>query len=377
MSEPSKVYFASLRLAQHDTIPDKFRRLLDASGLADLDLDGKFVAIKTHIGEEGNVTFLRPLYTRVIADAVRELGGTPFVTDCSTLYPGLRSNAVEHHQCAELHGFTSIACGCQFIAGDGLRGTDEAILPIPQGSGENQLTEAYIGSAIMNADIIISLTHSKGCTAPCYGGVIKNLGMGCASRAGKAQQHADGMPQVDVDKCIGCGKCIPACGQKAISIVDGKAHISDACLGCSHCIPYCRIYALRPRFSRIYNNLNLRMAEYAAALCTAKPGALFHVAIAIDITPTCDCFTDGAPPMVPDVGMFASMDPVALDQAVADAICAQEPIPTSTLPELHEKAPEGMDHLHALNPGSDWELQLEHAAELGIGTREYELVEVK
>lgn len=377
MATPSKVYFASMRLAQHDTMPKKLTRLIEAAGLADLDLSGKFVAIKTHIGEEGNVTFLRPLYTRVIADAVTAAGGTPFVTDCSTLYPGLRNNAVDHHRCAELHGFTSTSCGCPFIVGDGLRGTDEVVLPVPQGPDENQLTEAYIGSTIMQADVVISLTHAKGSSAPCFGGVIKNLGMGCASRAGKAVQHADGIPWVDLDRCIGCGRCIPSCGQKAISLVDGKAHISNACLGCDHCIPYCRLYALRPKWSSNYNSLNLRMAEYTAALCAAKPGAMLHVAIAIDITPNCDCFTDNNPPIVPNVGLFASMDPVALDQAVADAICAQEPISTSVLPELHEKAPEGLDHLHALNPDSDWELQLEHAAELGAGTREYELVEVR
>ena len=364
-----------MRTRKGDSIPKKLKRLIMAAGLQDLDVEGKFVAIKAHMGEAGNVSFLKPVYARTIADTVTELGGKPFVTDCSTLYPGLRSNAVDHAHCAELNGFNSISCGCPVVIGDGLRGSDEVALPVP--GQDSLLEEAYIGSAIVQADVLISLSHTKGCTAAAYGGAIKNLGMGCASRAGKAVQHAEGVPAVKPDDCVGCGTCIPACGQHAISLVNRKAYIDDSCLGCGHCIAYCHRFAIRPTFTNNYANLQLRMAEYAAALCASKPNQMLHIAIAIDVTPQCDCFGDNDAPIVPNIGMFASTDPVALDQAATDAICAAPQVESSVLPERHAAAPDGMNHLHAINPSSDWELQLAHAEELGAGTRDYELVEVR
>ena len=233
--EASAVYFASMRVKTSDSVPNKLARLLRAAGIADLDCGGKLIGVKTHFGEYGNVTYLKPAYLRTIAAEVRTLGGTPFATDCNTLYPGKRSNAIDHLACAADNGFSYRSCGCDVVVADGLRGADEVVLPTREGSA---LAEARVGRTILEADATISLTHAKGCSSSSYGGVLKNLSMGCASRAGKMIMHSKGAPGIK-GVCIGCGICIEACAQGAISVVDGKARISDACVGCGHCVAYC------------------------------------------------------------------------------------------------------------------------------------------
>lgn len=371
----SKVYYASPRVSSRDSVPAKLARLMRAAGMENLDVDGKYVAIKAHFGEYGNVSYLKPAYARTIAYEVEKLGGMPFVTDCSTLYVGMRSNAVGHLKCAELNGFNSASCGCPIIIADGLRGDDEKTLPVPNPDGvETLLTEAYIGRTLLDADAMITLTHAKGCAATGFGGALKNIGMGGGSRAGKMVMHSEGAPAVNTEKCVGCGRCISTCGQDAIEMVDGLAFVNDKCAGCGHCISCCPCNAIVPKFGGSTNSLQMKIAEYAAAVVDAQK--CFHVVIAADITPQCDCFTQSDAPVVPDVGMFASFDPVALDRAVADMICEQPVIPTSGLPAMREACTDKTTHLHALSPQSDWELCLEHAAALGAGSLEYELVEV-
>lgn len=377
----SKVWFTTMRTEGNDSVPAKLTRLLRAAGVPKLGLEGQFVAIKTHFGELGNLSYLRPGYLRVIADMLAEQGARPFATDCSTLYPGMRSNAIDHVRCAELNGFTTASCGCPVIMSDGVRGRDEVTLPVPEPDPAAvddpglQVTEAYIGHGIVDADFMVTLTHAKGCHISAYGGVLKNLSMGCASRAGKMVMHANGKPFVSPDLCVGCGSCIPGCGQDAISIVDHKARIGDSCVGCGHCIPYCTRNAIMATFNNSSRDVLLRMAEYASAVVAAQK--CFHVAVAIDITPGCDCFPNNDVPVVPNIGMFASADPVALDQCICDMINQQQMITDSRLPGLHEAYGCETDHVHALNPEADWELILDHAAALGAGTREYELVQVK
>lgn len=372
----SKVYFASMRIAARDSAPEKLCRLMRAAGLPDMNLERKYVAIKTHFGEMGNTSHLRPAYTRTIAGEVRRLGGRPFATDCSTLYAGMRSNALDHLECAAMNGFNSQSCGCPIVIGDGLRGNDEVILPVPKSDlAESVLDEAVVGRVVVDADVLVTLTHAKGCASTAYGGVIKNIGMGFGSRAGKMAMHSEGAPAVLKDKCIGCGVCIKSCGQDAIVVRDGHACISEKCVGCGHCISYCPCNAIKGIFGPHYDMLQMKMAEYAAAVLAGRD--CFHVAIAADITPQCDCFSQSDVPIVPDVGMFASTDPVALDRAIADMICAQPEVTSSALPELHEKCGGSLSHLHVLNPHSDWELALEHAAKLGAGSLEYELVYVE
>lgn len=367
--ERSDVFFASLRVAPDDSVPAKLARLVRAAGIERLGLDQKMTAIKTHFGEFGNVTHLKPAYARTLVAEVRALGGIPFVTDCNTLYPGMRWNAVSHLECAALNGFGQLSCGCPVIIADGLRGEDEVAVPTPPGA---TLGHALIGRTLMDADVIITLTHGKGCKASSFGGVLKNLAMGCASRAGKMVMHSSGRPAVK-DHCVGCGVCLEGCGQGALEIREGKAHVNDRCVGCGHCVSYCPRAAIGGS-GTAGADLQRKMAEYAAAVVAAKP--CLHVAAAIDITPGCDCFAGCDAPMVPNVGLFASTDPVALDQAMADAICRQDALPGGPLDDLRAATPDA-DNLRAVSPDSDWALCLQHAEELGAGTRAYRLIEVR
>ena len=192
--EKAKVYFTDFRtVANGDGLTTKLKKLIRKAGIANIDMDGKFVAIKMHFGELGNLSFLRPNYARAVADVVRELGGKPYLTDCNTLYPGSRKNALEHLQCAWENGFTPLTVGCPILIGDGLKGTDDVEVPVV---GGEYVKAAKIGRAVMDADVFISLTHFKGHEATGFGGAIKNIGMGCGSRAGKAEQHNDGKPVV-------------------------------------------------------------------------------------------------------------------------------------------------------------------------------------
>lgn len=377
MAEKSKVYFADFRAPSwRENLPQKLARLMMTAGFGDIDMDGKYVAIKMHFGEPGNLAFLRPNYAKVVADVVKSLGGVPFLTDCNTLYPGRRKNALEHLDAAYENGFSPLSTGCQVIIGDGLRGNDDVEVPV---EGAEYIQTAKIGKAIMEADVIISLSHFKGHEQTGFGGAIKNLGMGCGSRRGKMEQHAQGKPMVAPRRCVGCRRCATQCAHGAITFgEDRKASIDwDKCVGCGRCIAVCNTDAIRPGNDAAMEELGCRMAEYAKAVVDGRPQ--FHISLVIDVSPYCDCHGENDLPIVPDVGMFASFDPVALDQACADACGKQPPIPGSHLDEQMHREGFCDKHDHFINsmPNTDWRVCLAHCEKIGIGTRSYELVEVK
>ena len=259
--EKPVVYFTDFRCPVGTSQLDKLRKLCLAAGIHTIDMEGKFVAIKMHFGELGNLAFLRPNYAKVIADLCKEKGGLPFLTDCNTLYPGSRKNALEHMDCANLNGFNTITTGCQIIIGDGLRGTDEVEVPVVNGE---YCKTAKIGRAIMDADVFISLTHFKGHEATGFGGALKNIGMGCGSRAGKMDQHKNGKPAIDESLCRGCRRCARECGSDAISYVNNKAVIDyDKCKGCGRCIGACSFDAVYNPNDSANEILDRKMAEYA------------------------------------------------------------------------------------------------------------------
>ena len=235
---------------------------------------------------------------------------------------------------------------------------------------------AKIGRAVMDADVFISLTHFKGHEQAGMGGALKNIGMGCGSRAGKMEQHNSGKPFVKQKKCIGCRACAKICAHGAPQFgADGKATIdTDKCVGCARCIAVCPKDAIQCLYDEAPAILNKKIAEYTKAVVDGRP--CFHVSLVVDVSPNCDCHGENDVPIVPDVGMFASFDPVALDQACADAVLAQTPAPNSAL--FDEGCDCGdKDYFHAAHPDTEWEVCLEHAEKIGIGTRSYELVEVK
>ena len=174
----SKVYFADLRADMHENLQQKLTRLMKTAGMGDIDFQDKFVAIKLHFGEPGNLAFLRPNWARTVADFVKERGGKPFLTDCNTLYVGGRKNALDHMDSAMLNGFNPMTTGCQIIIADGLKGSDEVEVPV---AGGEYVKNAKIGRAVMDADVFISLTHFKGHETAGFGGCLKNIGMGCGA----------------------------------------------------------------------------------------------------------------------------------------------------------------------------------------------------
>mgnify|MGYP000511528302 CR=1 FL=1 len=369
--EASKVYYTDFRCPVGTSLLEKLRRVCIAAGIKDIDMDGRFVAIKMHFGELGNLAFLRPNYAKVVADLCKEQGGMPFLTDCNTLYPGSRKNALEHLSCAQLNGFWPMTTGCQVIIGDGLRGTDEVEVPVPNGE---YCKTAKIGRAIMDADVFISLTHFKGHESTGFGGALKNIGMGCGSRAGKMEQHNAGKPHVKQKLCIGCGQCRKICAHGAPIITDGKAVIDhDRCVGCGRCIAVCPKNAVQINWDETTINLNRKIAEYTKAVVDGRP--CFHISLVIDVSPNCDCRPENDMAIVPNVGMFASFDPVALDMACVDAVNAQTPLRGSAADDAHAKA-HVHDHFQRLHPDTNWRSCLEHGEKIGIGTREYELIKI-
>lgn len=373
--EKSKVYFTDFRTRVGVSLTEKLQRLIKKAGITDIDMDGKFVAIKMHFGELGNLSYLRPNYAKAVADVVKECGGKPFLTDCNTLYPGSRKNALEHLDCANINGFNTITTGCQIIIGDGLRGTDDITVPVRNGE---YCKEAYIGRVVMDADIFISLTHFKGHESTGFGGAIKNIGMGCGSRAGKMHQHNSGKPIVHDDLCRGCRRCAKECGSDAITYENGKAVINqDICKGCGRCIGACTFDAIENQNWNANEILGRKMAEYSQAVCDGRP--TFHISLVRDISPNCDCHGENDAPILPDVGIFASFDPVALDQACVDACLHATPMPNSQLsdnladPHWHHHHDNFLDS----NPNVRWKETLEHAEKIGLGTREYELIQMK
>lgn len=373
--EKSKVYFTDFRTVLGVSLTTKLQKLIKKAGIESIDMDNKFVAIKMHFGELGNLAYLRPNYAKAVADVVKELGGMPFLTDCNTLYPGSRKHALEHLDCANINGFNTVTTGCQIIIADGLRGTDDIAVPVPNAE---YCKEAYIGRAVMDADIVISLNHFKGHEQAGFGGAIKNLGMGCGSRAGKMQQHNSGQPHVIEDMCRGCKRCAKECGSDAISYNNNKAWIDpDKCKGCGRCIGACAFDAIENNNEDAPQLLGRKMAEYTSAVISGRPS--FHISLITDVSPNCDCHGENDAPILPDIGMLASFDPVALDQACVDLCQKAEPIRNSQLGDnmAKEHFHDHGDVWHNSNPNVSWAETLEHAQKIGVGTRDYELIVMK
>ncbi|MDO4965137.1 MAG: DUF362 domain-containing protein [Lachnospiraceae bacterium] len=376
--ESSKVYYTSFKTTMNENLLQKLHRLMKTAGFEDIDFNEKFTAIKIHFGELGNLAFLRPNYAKVVADYVKELGGKPFLTDCNTLYVGSRKNALDHIETAYLNGFSPLSTGCQVIIADGLKGTDETIVPIDG----DYVKEAKIGHAVMDADVFISLNHFKGHEMAGFGGAIKNIGMGCGSRAGKMEQHCQGKPHVDQSECVGCGACLRICAHEGPEIANGKATINhDKCVGCGRCLAVCPKDAIAADFADSIALLNYRMAEYAYAVCKDRP--TFHISLICDVSPNCDCHSENDIPIIPNIGMLASFDPVALDVACADLCNKMPAMPGSILDDNikahvdhHHDHSHEKDHFNMTHPDTEWKSCIAQAKKMGLGTDEYELITI-
>lgn len=370
--EKAKVYFTNFRAKPDQNLLQKLRKLLVKAGMKDMDLDGKFTAIKIHFGEPGNLAFLRSNYARVVVDLLKEMGARPFLTDCNTLYTGMRRNALDHLDAAYMNGFSPLQTGCHVIIADGLTGADDVAVPV---DGE-YCKEAYIGRAAMDADAIISLSHFKCHEGTGIGGALKNLGMGLGSPRGKCDMHGQGKPSVNPELCVGCGLCARQCAHDAISFNGEKkarkASIDhNKCVGCGRCVGACHDRGAVSTPDGGCDLLNCKISEYAWAVIKDRPN--FHISLVMDVSPYCDCHAENDAPVIADVGMFASFDPVALDTACAEACNRMAPLPGTMLSECQH--PTG-DHFHDVHPVTNWRKGVEHAQKLGVGTTEYELIEV-
>ena len=362
----SIVHFTDFRCSDAENLQQKFTRLLKTAGLGKLDLQDKFVAIKTHFGEGGCLAYLRPNWARTLVDFVKAQGGRPFLTDANTLYVGRRKDALEHLELAWENGFSPFSVGCPIIIADGLRGTDDVAVPLPDGK---YVKEAYIGRALVDADVVISLNHFKCHEMTGIGGALKNLGMGGGSRAGKKAMHSSVHPQVDESLCVGCGRCTRECAHGACTLgPDRRARIDpQLCVGCGRCIGACNRDAIQGDFGEPCTAMHGKIAEYAAAVVRGRQA--FHVSFICDVSPHCDCHPMNDAPLIPDLGIAASHDPVAIDQACADLCNAAPLMPNACLAGRDTHG----DLFATMHPATRWQDAVAEGERMGLGTRAYAL----
>ena len=375
----SNVFFTDLRTSPGNDLMTKLVRLVRRAGIEDIDFEGKFTAIKIHFGEPGNLAYIRPNYAARMADLIRSLGGKVFLTDSNTLYSGGRSNAVDHLDAAMNNGFNPISAHAEVIIADGLKGTDYREIPL----GGEYCKAPKIGAAIADADIVISMNHFKGHEQTGFGGALKNLGMGSASVGGKLELHSSSQPVIDEEKCIGCRICEKYCRHEAVRVTDRKAHIDyNKCVGCGQCVAVCQHEGAVVKDWDSSETLNYKIAEYALAVVQGKPS--FHISFITNVSPNCDCWNHNDAAIIPDLGIAASFDPVALDCACADMVKAAPVLQNNAITDIDSRSGHdhshdhhvGDDKFHLVHPDTKWEAGVEHGEKIGLGSRAYTLVRV-
>jgi uncharacterized Fe-S center protein len=263
--------------------------------------------------------------------------------------------------------------GCPVIIADGIRGLDHREITLDL----EYCKTAKIGTEIADSDIVVSLNHFKGHELTGFGGALKNLGMGCASVGGKLFLHSGSSPKIYEENCTGCRVCEKHCAHDAIKVGKDKiAHIDYAkCVGCGQCVAVCQYDSSRVVWSPNSETVCNRISEYAYAVVKDKPS--FHVNFIMNVSPNCDCWGSNDYPLVPDLGMAASLDPVALDKACADLVMAAPALPGSTICEDHSKGDlHGEDKFKLAHSDTSWLSGLEYAEKIGLGNISYELIKV-
>jgi uncharacterized Fe-S center protein len=375
----SSVFFSDLKVESGKTILDKLDILLDRADLKGKIREKDLVAIKLHFGEKGNTAYVRPIFLRRVVDRVKQYKGKPFLTDTTTLYTGHRSEAVSHLNTAVENGFTESVVNAPLLIADGLRGNSAMRVRIDKPIFKT----VSIAHGIDMADALISVTHFKGHELSGFGGTLKNLGMGCASREGKLSQHSNISPQVKKKACKGCERCLIGCAQEAISMrplpsgVETKPSIAfidpKKCVGCGECILTCPSGAVQVQWNESIPMFQKKMVEHAYGAVQKKKAKTLYLNFLTQITPACDCYGYSDTPIVNDIGILSSEDPVAIDQASVDLVNGEAGNRAS---KLQKNWNPGEDKFRAVYPEVDWNIQLAYAEEIGLGTRKYELIKI-
>ncbi len=352
----SKVWVVPVRHGEdREMVGQKALRLFQAAGLHELVGQDELVAVKMHFGERKNTGYIKPEHITPILEVIKGRKGKPFLTDTNTLYRGQRQNSVDHLNQAYEHGFGPERVGVPVIIADGLLSKNYSEVSV---AGKH-FRQVRIANDILHSDVLLTFSHVTGHIATGFGAAIKNLGMGGASRGGKQMQHSDVKPKVSAQKCKACGLCLQWCPVEAIEIVDGAARIDEEkCYGCGECTATCRFGAIDINWKGNLVALQEKMAEYAWGVVKDKLGKVGFMNFLIHVTKECDCMGKAQPPVVGDVGILAARDPVAIDQASIDLLTQVA----------------GKNLFQELWPKIDCQVQLDHAAALGLGSREYELV---
>lgn len=365
----SKVFFANLVCDYDKNLLDKVSVLYERAGFRKLIKEKDFVAVKVHFGEEGNVSFIQPPFIRRIVEEVKRSGAKPFLTDTNTLYSGKRRNAVDHSVLAARHGFDLSSAGAPIIIADGLRGFDYIKTDI---DGKHY-KKVNIASGIYHSDAMIVVSHVTGHELFGFGAAIKNLGMGCSSPSGKQMMHSDVLPKVKAKLCTACGMCMKWCPVDAITWSEKKKARIDKriCIGCGECVVVCKYKAIGVNWKTDESIAQEKTVEYALGAVKNKKEKCGYFNFLINITPDCDCANFSDRPFVPDIGILASTDPVAIDQASVDMVNRMPGISSSRLE----------DNIHSKNKFFDItemkeEAILSYGEKTGLGSRSYKIVEI-
>jgi len=372
MDETSRVYFVSSRVAKNRGLVQRFGDLVDGLGLSMIQ-NKDTVAVKVHFGDNGTTAYVRPQFARKLVDRVKARGAFPFLTDTCTLYPGRRRHAVGHLELALENGWSYATVAAPLIIGDGIGSRDVVTMPVEG----RHFSEVRYASAVHHADALLCISKAKGHLAVGFGGALKNISMGLGSRAMKQAMHAAVRPELrDESVCDACGDCVDICPEDAVCLDQGVAHFDlDACVGCAECIAICSSHAIKIQWNGQSETIQEKMVEVAEPVLRQKRGRVAFYNFLVEVTPDCDCFPWSDNPVVNNVGILASVDPVAIDQASADLINARPGLPDSKLPASARQP--GADKFRGLQPKIDWTRQLSYAEERGLGSRRYELIRLQ
>ena len=367
--DKATVWFAPVRSVKKESMVKRVGKLLKVAGLEGAITEGDLVAVKLHFGEAGNTGFVQPVFVREVVKRIKKWGGNPFLTDANTLYSGQRGNAVDHLTVAVHHGFSYATVEAPIIIADGLDGRDAVDVPLD--ARFHHFDSVRIGSAAVHADAMVVVTHVKGHEATGFGGALKNVGMGLGCRSAKQRMHADFKPEVVAEKCTACKRCVKACPVAAIVIGPDRVAVVDydVCYGCGECVARCSYGAINTQWKTTPDAIQEKIVEHVAGALDGKDGKVVYLSFVTNVSPDCDCWSFSDAPVVADIGVLASTDPVAIDQAAYDLVIAAKGLPGGR----GEGLDAGADKFTTIT-GVDGTIAIAYAEEMGLGTRDYELM---